>query len=53
MHKGCIVEVEQVGPMELEQVLCSLLPLNFQTVVLEETAVKNNLLLQRDPIQDT
>lgn len=52
MHKGCIVEVVQVDPTELEQVLCSLLPLNFQTVVLEETAVKNNLL-QRDPTQDT
>lgn len=52
VHKDCKVEVEQVDPMELEQALCSLLKLNFQSVVLKETAVKNNLL-QRVLIQDT
>lgn len=52
VHKDCKVEVEQVEPMELEQALCSLLTLNFQLVVLKETAVKNNLL-QRVLIQDT
>jgi len=51
MHKDCNVEVEQVDPMEPEQALYSLLPLNFQSMVLEETVVKNNLR-QRDLIQD-